>query len=71
MNVTSLITVDYENKSNWTLGENKPNSNPIKANLVRLWRVYPPLAGRIQNVERLLASEQIAAIILEFIDHEL
>ncbi|MHC4792306.1 MAG: hypothetical protein ACYS8Y_12910 [Planctomycetota bacterium] len=23
---------DYENKSNWTLGENKPNSNPIKAN---------------------------------------
>jgi len=25
MNVTSLITVDYENKSNWTLGKNKPN----------------------------------------------
>ena len=23
----------YENKSNWTLGENKPNSNPNKANL--------------------------------------
>ncbi len=40
MNVTSLITVDYENKSNWKLGENKanqsqykPNSNPIKPNL--------------------------------------
>ncbi len=32
VNVTSLITVAYENKSNWTLGENKPNSNPIKAN---------------------------------------
>ncbi len=39
VNVTSLITKDYENKSNWTLGENKPNSkpiqtqtNPIKAN---------------------------------------
>ncbi len=32
MNVTSLITVAYEYKSNWTLGENKPNSNPIKAN---------------------------------------
>jgi len=29
MNVNSLITIDYENKSNWTLGENKPNSNPI------------------------------------------
>jgi len=30
MNVTSLITVDYENKSNWILGENKPNTNPIQ-----------------------------------------
>jgi hypothetical protein len=25
MNVTSLITVEYENNSNWILGENKPN----------------------------------------------
>jgi len=32
MNVTSLITVDYENIANWKLGENKPNSNPIKPN---------------------------------------
>jgi len=22
-------TMNYENKSNWTLGQNKPNSNPI------------------------------------------
>ncbi len=29
MNATSLITVDYENKSNWKLGENKANTNPI------------------------------------------
>jgi len=28
MNVTSIITKDYENKSNWTLGENEPNTNP-------------------------------------------
>jgi len=33
MYVNSLITTDYKNKSNWTLGQNKPNSNPIKANL--------------------------------------
>ncbi|HUU18819.1 MAG TPA: hypothetical protein VMW72_16835 [Sedimentisphaerales bacterium] len=32
MNVNSLITMDYENISDWTLGENKPNSNPIKPN---------------------------------------
>jgi len=24
--------MDYENISNWTLGQNKPNSNPNKAN---------------------------------------
>ncbi|MBA7620416.1 hypothetical protein ES703_27765 [subsurface metagenome] len=25
--------MNYKRKSNWTLGENKPNSNPIKPNL--------------------------------------
>ncbi|KKK69605.1 hypothetical protein LCGC14_2932380 [marine sediment metagenome] len=25
MNVNTVITKDYENKPNWTLGENKPN----------------------------------------------
>ena len=29
----SVYTTAYENKHNWTLGENKPNSNPIKPNL--------------------------------------
>jgi len=32
MNANIFITKDYENKSNWTLGQNKPNSNPIKPN---------------------------------------
>ena len=32
MNVKSYNTKDYENKRDWTLGENKPNSNPIKPN---------------------------------------
>jgi len=32
MNVTPYNTTDYENIANWTLGENKPNSNPIKPN---------------------------------------
>jgi hypothetical protein len=31
MNVRSAITVDYENKSNWKLGENKANSKPIQS----------------------------------------
>ena len=32
MNVSTVLTEDYENKSNWTLGENEPKTNPIKAN---------------------------------------
>ncbi len=34
MNVSSVKTKEYENISNWTLGENKPKTNPIKANLL-------------------------------------
>ena len=33
MNANLYNTTNYENKSNWTLGENKPNSNPNKPNL--------------------------------------
>ncbi len=29
MNVNSFITKDYENKHDWTLGENEPKTNPI------------------------------------------
>ncbi len=32
MNANSCVIKDYENKRDWTLGENKPNSKPIKAN---------------------------------------
>ena len=35
MNVNPYITTDYENISDWTLGQNKANSNPIKPNLKR------------------------------------
>jgi len=31
MNVTSLITLDYENIANCKLGENKPKTNPIQS----------------------------------------
>ena len=33
MNLKFCKQKAYENKSNWTLGQNKPNSNPIKPNL--------------------------------------
>ncbi len=31
MNINFYSTMVYENIANWTLGENKPNSNPIQA----------------------------------------
>ncbi len=30
MNVSILLQMDYENISDWTIGQSKPNSNPIK-----------------------------------------
>ncbi len=32
MNVNKVLTKDYEKISNWAICENKPNTNPIKAN---------------------------------------
>ena len=32
MNANSLITMAYENIIDWTIGQSKPNSNPIKPN---------------------------------------
>ena len=34
MNVNKVLTKAYENIANWTLGENEPKTNPIKANLL-------------------------------------
>ena len=33
MNVNTYTRKYYENKRDWTLGENKPKTNPIKPNL--------------------------------------
>ncbi len=30
MNVNKVLTKDYENKSDWTLGENEPNQSQFK-----------------------------------------
>ena len=32
MNVSIYLQKAYENKRDWTIGESKPNSNPIKPN---------------------------------------
>ncbi len=33
MNVSIYLQTEYENKCNWTIGQSKPNSKPIKPNL--------------------------------------
>ncbi len=47
MNVTSFNTIDYENISNWTLGENKPNSNLVLS-AVEWANVEKARSGRAQ-----------------------
>jgi len=48
MNVTSFYTVDCENKSNWKLPENKPNTNPIKANTKPIQTQFPKSQNEIK-----------------------
>jgi len=51
MNVNLYNTTDYENIANWTLGQNKPNSNPIKANYCGFLLDFIPhiMRGRNDN----------------------
>jgi hypothetical protein len=50
LNVNKVLTRDYVQMDTWSIGKNKPNSNPIKANLSRrsLWRsrIKPNLSRR-------------------------
>ncbi len=40
VDVTPLVLMNYEEKSAWTPGKNKPNSKPIKANFCTIGSVY-------------------------------
>ncbi len=40
VNVSLYNTTNYEEKSDWTPGENKPNSKPNKANFCTIGSVY-------------------------------
>ncbi|MBW8041622.1 MAG: hypothetical protein FVQ85_16725 [Planctomycetes bacterium] len=39
MNVYKVLTKDYENKCDWTLGQNEPKTNPIYHGVVCLARI--------------------------------
>ena len=40
MNVSIFLQMAYENINDWTLGENKPNSNPICQRVKLMQSVY-------------------------------
>jgi len=48
MNVTSVLTKYYENKSNRKLGENKANTKPIKANTKPIQTQFPKSQNEIK-----------------------
>ena len=52
MNLNFYLTKDYENIANWTLGENKPNTNPISKGALH----YQPDAG-------ILTSETLSGVV--------
>ena len=57
MDVTSLITVDYENIANWKLGENKANSKPIKPNTNPIQTQYKPNFRKAKNERKLICHK--------------
>ncbi len=59
MNANLYNTTDYKNKSNWTLGENKPNSNPIKPN----FRKEMPKGNRSVGATNSPILKQISSIL--------
>ncbi len=58
MNVTSYITKDYENMSNWAICENEPKTNPINPNFKgkkTRRKEKGELCGKIEDLELLSA----------------
>ena len=51
MNVSIFSKMAYENKFNWTLGENKPNSNPMSKQLVVARPRWPESAKMAQQID--------------------
>jgi len=63
MNVSIFPTEAYENKSNWTLGESKPNSNPIAERVKLMQSVY---LQRITEKTMILQSKKANPIQTQF-----
>jgi len=65
MNVTSFYTVDYENKSNWKLGENKANTKPIQSQYKANTNPIPERPKMNENLFATKVYENITTFRLE------
>ena len=61
MNVNKVLTKDYENKPNWTLGENEPKTNPIKANSKPIKANIKPIQTQYKAKQSQFQTAQNAA----------
>ena len=59
MNVSSFYTVDYENKSNWRLGENKANTKPIQSQSKPIQTQYKPNSRKAKNEHNCLYNKAL------------
>ncbi len=57
MNVNPYNTTDYENKCNWTIGQNKPNSNPNKPNSPPILKIS---VLNFDNLYKILTTYEIS-----------
>jgi len=57
MNVTDLLTMDYEKKDTWSGGKNKPKTNPIQSQ-------YKPNTNPIQSQYKPKQSQFIVSYIV-------
>ncbi len=51
LNVNKVLTRDYENKANWTLDENEPKTNPIKANSKPIKAKTKPIKAKTKPIK--------------------
>ena len=63
MNVTAAITKEYENKSNWAICENEPNSNPKQTQFKHNMPEFSPVGSKVNfHAQKIDGSVQISKI---------
>ncbi len=67
INVNSYMKSKYEKLDNWLSGKNKPNSNPIKPNLVRRRRIANDFITKDYRKNDVFATQKTNPIQTQFL----